>query len=115
MSKKQKHQAHATAKRLDVQAWLFFGLLAVLALLLFWRVWQIKGIYLNKDIRTATELTLVRLQNQEGWLISDMQLLTVTPDVITIMHRWHGRGTDPRQCIEASTTLPKMRRCDDGR
>jgi hypothetical protein len=110
---KKKHKTAATASvGADVQALLFFLLIAGCAAFLAWKIWPIREIYINKETRAAVESTLTRLQDRQGWLLSDITLLRVQPDMIKVLNGPHRRGTDPSQCVYALTNIDRTTSCE---
>lgn len=115
MTTAKKHAGTKHVRALDPQTRLFAVFLTVIGVLLLWKLWPIRGIYLDPETRVAAETTLVRLQNERGWLLSDMQLKSAALDAIVIEHRPHRRGADDSHCFKAMTDSSNIVRCADAR
>lgn len=80
--------------------WIFFWVLCLLiAAILGWRLWDLRFLYLDHDLREKTRTTVETIAAQEGWLFSDISLRVVGVTGITIHHQQHIRGRDPKECL----------------
>ena len=94
--------------RLWTSFWACLGLIAVILLI---RVWNLRLLYLDANIREQTKITLETIAEQENWLLSDMSLRVVTPRAIVIYHRQHMRGKDPVSCYAIPFSTPTLIPC----
>lgn len=80
--------------------WIIF-LLCILGTLLSFgsRAWALRLLYLDPAIRTKAQTTLQSTSDTNGWLLSEMVLVSVSHDAITIIHRDFLRGIDPSECL----------------
>lgn len=78
---------------------LFWGACFVTLIALCMRVWPLRMMYLNPVVRHNVETTLRRVSDQNGWLLSDLSVRSVTGNSVTVIHRAHVRGEDPSECF----------------
>ena len=90
---------------------ILFGLLILCALIAFVpRIWNLRLMYIDPDIRAKVE---ARLRQEDQWPLSDITLLEVHEDWIKIRHRSHIRGDDPSACYVVRYTSPVLHQCTD--
>ena len=90
---------------------MLFGILMILTLIAFApRVWNLRLLYLDPDIRAKVE---ERLRQEEQWLLSDLAVLEVHEDWMKIRHRSHIRGADISACYVARYTSSVLHPCPD--
>lgn len=92
------------------------GLLSVLVvpvivLALVPRVWSLRLLYLDRAVREDVQSSLLRFREDQGWLLSDVQLLEVHREGFRFLHRQHVRGEDPVECYLYSFTDHTLRPC----
>ena len=47
---------------------LFWGICALIAIVTSWRLWNLRLLYLDADIREQTKVTMETIAEQENWL-----------------------------------------------
>ena len=88
---------------------ILFGLILLGSLLLMApRIWNLRLLYLDPDVRAHVEK---RLKEEEQWLLSDIAVLEVHEDWMKIRHQSHIRGTDPSACYVVRYTSPVLHPC----
>lgn len=91
---------------------LFWLLCYVIAGVLLPRAWALHSLYLDREERGHIRGTMQAVANEQGWLLSDMQLIRISDDRIRIIHREHVRGRDPEECFDALFASPELLPCD---
>lgn len=90
-----------------VVLFLFFA--AVLVPLLV-RAWNVRLLTLDSRVRVAVTSALQEIADQQGWLLSDIHLTSISPYSVRFIHRHHLRGRDPVACyilrFEPLTLIP---------
>lgn len=79
-------------------AGLFGLLLAAMAIVLTPRVAALMPLFTDKSLQSTVRIDLRKLQNQQGWLLSDMLVEAVTPRTFRFVYRPHFRGRAQEQC-----------------
>ncbi len=78
---------------------LFTGLIVASALTLLPRVFALRLLYTDASFRSRTQSALTTVADREGWLLSDIDIRSVSKDSIDILHRDHLRTETPvRHC-----------------
>lgn len=81
-------------------AWIvFLSLCVLLGALFFWRAWNLRPLYTDTAVRERTAQAIRFLNQNEGWLISDLSLLGVNAERLTMQYRPHLRAFPDAQCI----------------
>ncbi len=62
------------------------------------RAWALRLLVLNPSVRLDTQAALRQITEQEGWLLSDIDLTHASETSIRFFHHEHRRGEDPSQC-----------------
>jgi len=88
---------------------LFIVLVIFLALVP--RVWSLRLLYLDRAVRLEVQSSMLRFREEQGWLLSDVQLLEVHRDGFRFLHRQHLRGEDPVECFTYTFTDRSLRVC----
>lgn len=99
----------------QVRRWLwplFWLLCVVIAVVLLPRAWALRSLYLDRELRGHVRGTIEAVAREQGWLLSDMELRSVSDDRIRIVHRQHVRGADPKECVDALFASPELLPCD---
>jgi dolichol-phosphate mannosyltransferase len=78
----------------------FLAVCAVLVVLFLARLWPIRLLYLDPQVRQKTEQVMRRLADEQGWNLSDLSLQSLTASDAVIIHRAHVRGPDPQECMQ---------------
>ncbi|TSC58908.1 MAG: hypothetical protein Greene041619_286 [Candidatus Peregrinibacteria bacterium Greene0416_19] len=79
---------------------LLFGCLAILILaILTPRVWLLRKLYLDSDLRSTVRVELNGINAQEGILLSDMLVQEVTDNTMRFRLQFHRRGADNSGCL----------------
>lgn len=95
-----------------IHAYLFWGIAIITALFLAFRVWNLLPMYLDSDVRQRVQQTVEQLAEEQGWLLSDIQIDEVQTDEMRITHRQHHRGTDERACYIVLFSDAQPRSCE---
>lgn len=89
---------------------LFIAVLLLVGLVMLPRLWSLRLLYIERDVRVRTQERIEEIVEEQGWLLSDISLTHVTRESIQILHRSHIRGSDPEECfllsIDSSTLTP---------
>jgi dolichol-phosphate mannosyltransferase len=94
-------------------AWIGFLILCIaLGIVLSVRVWNLRTLVLDAQVRERTKLAFESLSHTEGWLISDLSLRKVTPTRLEMMYRPHGRMSVPAQCVRVNLDYFGWSPCD---
>lgn len=91
---------------------LLFALLAIIAIILTWRIMNILPLFTNSDVRTAAKTTLTTVADREGWLLSDILVQNVTNEALQVTHRRHIRGNDFETCYVIAFKDASLHSCD---
>ena len=89
-------------------AFIFFLVAILMMLSLLPRAWAMKSFFLAPDLRHTAATSLKTALDREGWLLSDLEVVAVTKQGITVIHREHRRHpSPPKKCTLAlpSTTF----------
>lgn len=81
-------------------------------LILVPRVWSLRSLYLDRSVRLEVQSGFLRFREEQGWLLSDVQLLEVHHDGFRFLHREHVRGRDPVTCYEYTFTDRVLHACE---
>ena len=72
--------------------------------------WQLRNLAVSSTVRHDAQQALEAITRQQGWLLSDIDPVTVTPFGIQFIHHEHRRGSDPKTChivrFDPLTLLP---------
>ncbi len=73
--------------------------LALIAGAVTWipHAWDLRLLYLDAGVRQSVQQTLKTVSDREGWLLSDVELASVSVDAITFLHREHSRVAFPEE------------------
>ena len=78
----------------------FWITVLVILLVLLPRLWGLHLLYTDSSIRAKAKQALTDTAAREGWLLSDMDIVRVDPDGLTITHREHMRSPpSPETCF----------------
>jgi glycosyltransferase involved in cell wall biosynthesis len=91
-----------------------FAILAVvIALLLLPRAWALRRLYVDPAMRETVRAQLERIHDASGWIMSDVELVSVEADgTLLLHHRFHARGADIVECWVITPSLV-FNRCDE--
>lgn len=87
-------------------------ILLVAFLTLVPRMWSLRFLYLDHTVRSDVQSIMLRFREEQGWLLSDVQLLEVHHDGFRFLHREHVRGRDPVTCYEYTFTDRVLHACE---
>lgn len=59
------------------------------------RVWRLRDLYTDPALRAAAERAVTAVALREGWLLSDIQIISADDSSVTIVHREHMRRPPP--------------------
>jgi dolichol-phosphate mannosyltransferase len=82
-----------------------------IAIILLFQLWPIRLLYLDPDVRARVRSGLLLLNANEGWLLSDIDVRSVSRDRAVLTHRFHMRGRDPAQCVVMSLDTFQLSPC----
>ncbi|MDO8648468.1 MAG: hypothetical protein Q7R81_01665 [Candidatus Peregrinibacteria bacterium] len=100
-------------KRSIIHQRLVFGCVVLLLCALYIpRVWALRLLYLDSTVRMHVQRELTEVATEEGWLVSDIIVRSVSEDAVMILHRGHIRGRDPRACFVLPFRSELKRPCD---
>lgn len=88
---------------------LFLLVSAVLAVTFALQAWPLSPLVLDTNVRTLTTRAMKHLEQDRGWLLSDILVQSVSATDMRIIHRRHIRGVDPQECdiVDFKTFTPK--------
>ena len=93
---------------------LFLVVIGISAVIFGWRAVQLTPLYLSGQTRNRVQAALTRAADREGWLLSDLDLQSVSDSEIIVIHREHRRGADPEHCLVIRLSDSSLRPCDTG-
>lgn len=82
----------------EAQWVVLFLVIAGTAAFLLPRAWSLRFLALSGDVRRDAAAALQTVTEQQGWLLSDIDPLSVTDHSLQFIHHEHRRGTDPKKC-----------------
>lgn len=93
-------------------AWLFLLVTLLTALLTVPRAWALRLLYTDAVVRASVQSVLMTVAGKQGWLLSDIELTSVTAESAFLTHRDHLRAMGGvRSCrIDLHTSVLS---CDD--
>ncbi len=94
---------------------LFLVAAALIAAVLLVRIWPLLPLYTSASTRAAVQHTLQTVASREGWLLSDISLLSITQDRMRVLYAPHVRGDDPAHCFSLSLITSALEPCDTAR
>lgn len=83
-----------------VQKLVFIIAVSVLAITLGLRAFHLLPLYIDSGIRSQVQSAIESMEEEKGWLKSDIMLDAVSREGFTFIHRQHHRGTDERVCYQ---------------
>jgi hypothetical protein len=80
--------------------------IAILISVLLWlpRAWALRAMYVDATLRSQVRTALTTVASREGWLLSDIELLSVSHGALAIRHHDHLRVPTPS--TDCTVTLP---------
>ncbi len=75
----------------------FWLICTVIAVAIATRLWAMR-LLADATIRHQTQAALETVAKREGWFVSDISIIHVEMDNITVQYRQHIRGRDPKAC-----------------
>ena len=64
-----------------------------------WRIGRLFPLYTDARTRETVKSALIAVTTREGWLLSDIEILSVSSDRISVLHRDHLRRRLPtKEC-----------------
>ena len=91
---------------------LFALLIILIAAFLGYRLWQLHPLYRNHD---AIRASLTTVAEREGWLLSGVEMQTVTDDAVTLIYHDRRRGQDVQTCFILRLADNSLVSCADKR
>ncbi len=98
-----------------MQQWLFWIVVLVVLAVLLPRLWALRLLYADADVRGKARAALERTMEDSGWLPSDVLVRSVTHDRMRVDVRPHHRGTDASSCLLLPFEQTKPIFCDSSR
>lgn len=92
--------------------WLFWLVVALCAIPLLLRLWQLSPLYLHADLRADAKEAMLRLEREKGWLLSDVSVRSISKDSMHITYAPHIRGRDPSHCYVVDLPSSALHPCD---
>ena len=94
-------------------AWiLFLSLCVFLAALLGWRAWNLRGLYTDAAVRNRVAQAIRFLNENEGWLISDLSPREIADNRLQLLYRPHLRTFPDAQCMNVKLEYFGWYPCD---
>ncbi len=88
----------ACVRRMRNGSLLLFSVLIILtASLLLPRLFAVRRLYTDAFVRTNVRLALETVAARQGWLLSDIEILSVSKSTLSVNHRSHLRTPMPRR------------------
>lgn len=85
---------------------IFWGSVLLTSFVLVPHLRLLSPLYTNAEVRQKFSRAVEQFAEEEGYLLSDLSLLSIRPDRATIDVRVHRRGSDPLGCIMLSLVDP---------
>lgn len=80
----------------------YIALLAVITIILVPRAWDLRLLYIDADVRNKVELVLRNEAEQNGWVLSDLSVASLTQTTARLCYHEHRTGEDPITCFDAA-------------
>ncbi|HVW67150.1 MAG TPA: polyprenol monophosphomannose synthase [Candidatus Peribacteraceae bacterium] len=90
---------------------LFFVLSLIILAMLLPKVWAMRLLYTDAHMRSRVQSALTHAADQNGWLVSDLLVQSVTTDHVRVLHDEHRRGPDVVACLDLSLTSSVVTPC----
>jgi len=90
---------------------MFWGTCGVVACTLLLKIWPLVPMVISAETRERVRTTVEGTAAREGWLLSDIVLLSVSPETLRLAYRPHLRGPDSDDCLELHTYTGTLRPC----
>lgn len=84
----------------------FLLLCAVIVFALLPRALALAPLYTDSFVRLRAQATLTQVADRQGWLLSDIALVQVEQNRMTLVHQSHGRLSLPALCHRVSLSTP---------
>jgi len=78
----------------------YIALLAIVVVLLVPRAWDLRLLYIDADVRSKVEVLLREESERNGWVLSDLSIVSLTTTTARLCYREHRRGEDPISCFD---------------
>lgn len=91
----------------------FAAVVVVLAVFFASRAWPLRLLYAQHSVRTLADGALHNVAGLQGWPMSDIELRSITPSSMRIIHREHGRGADRTECFDVNLIDYTFEPCAD--
>lgn len=89
-------------------SWTFFGFLSFVILAgSFMKTLPLVPLYTDSALRLQTQEIVTITAAQRGWLLSGVEILSVTTADVVLRYRQHTRGTDDLICLRVSLETPE--------
>jgi hypothetical protein len=75
------------------------------------RLWAMRLLG-DAGIRQQVQIVLVTVAKREGWFVSDISIIHVEMDNVTVQYRQHIRGRDPKACYRIPLQTLELLPCD---
>ncbi len=89
----------------------FAALLLILGVLLSLRIWSIHLLYIDSKYRSTATAALQKVADEQGWLLSDVEIRAAESNRLVITYRRHGKGSDETACHEILIDPPSLTPC----
>lgn len=95
-------------------SWILFGCVCVIVFVMTApRVWALRALYVDADVRTATRVAVEQVADRHNWLLSDIEIRSIVSPWLLIHHRTHVRGPDATKCLVIHLTSYEETSCGD--
>ena len=92
---------------------LFFVLILLIPGMIFiGRIGYLLPLYTDSRTRETVKSALIAVTTREGWLLSDIDMRSVSNDSIRFIHHEHLRGPDPQTCYSLMLNDLSLSPCD---
>lgn len=103
---------HHFTSRMRIFVHVAFWIMSVMILLvLLSRFWSIRLLYTNAEVRAHVTQALIDISAREGWILSDVEILSIGTMSMTILHKEHMRHA-PAPSICTIDYTPLTLTCD---
>ncbi len=92
--------------------WLaFLDLTIVIGLILLIQLWPLRLLYLDKNLRSALLADMEKISTEQGWLLSDIAVHSLTPASATLTYEPHSRVPIQPTCYSMDLATASLQPC----
>lgn len=89
----------------------FVALCLILGIFLCMRAWKLRALA-EGTVRNAARNSLEILERERGWLLSDIDIQSVTKEEIVLFYQPHKKGEDTGMCFVMTLSSHSLAPCD---